>query len=240
MRWPTCLGTLSMLLIVACDGVGPASGRGPMTSPSPASAVAACPDWQDASYQQGSLERDVDGDGMPDTVRLSVDRSAPRGCKAFVVVRTRQGDLVAPIGDENIPFNLGLPSLNNLVEIDGRDGAEVVADITAGASTAFAGVFSAAGGELRRMRFASDSMPEGDLFPYGGSVGHLESSDCARKGMVVISAATPRGRRYQLERRFFSVQGARLILEEKDRLRIDIRDLEDFPEFAGPPFVSCD
>jgi hypothetical protein len=90
------------------------------------------------------------------------------------------------------------------------------------------------------MRFAGDAMPQGDLFPYGGSVGHLESSDCASKRRVVVSAATPSGRRYQLERRFFAVHGTRLILEATDRLLVDIRDLDDYPEFAGPPFVSCD
>jgi hypothetical protein len=229
---------LWLLLLAACEsGTEITSEVGPAPSPTP---THACADEAGAIPKEGSLEGDVDGDGTPDIVTLLVNETGAPGCKAFVVVDTADEDLLTPIADENIEFALGFPTLNLLAEIDDQPGMEVVVDVTAGASTAFAGVFSASGGALDRIRLEADALGYGDLFPYGGSVGHLEASDCAPDGGVVVSVATPKGKRYQLKRSFFSFTGPKLGLEDTERRRIDINDLQRFPEFAGPPFASCD
>ena len=189
MRRLTSSSLLWVFLFVACDGgAEPASRADPAPTPSP---THACADGSGAVPKEGSLEGDVDGNGASDVVSLLVNENGSRGCKAFVVVDTATEDLLAPIVDENIAFSLGFPTLNALVQIDDRPGKEVVVDVTAGASTSFAGIFSAGGDALERIRLESDALPYGDLFPYGGSVGHLEASDCAPDGGVVVSAATP-------------------------------------------------
>ena len=238
MRRLVSIYVLLLLLPAACDGgTEPASRADPAPAPTPADS---CADETGAVRKEGTLEGDVDGDGEPDIITLLVNETGSRGCKAFVVVDTATEDLLVPIADENIEFSLGFPTLNVLAEIDDRPGMEVVVDITAGASTAFAGVFSAAGDSLERIRVDAEALPYGDLFPYGGSVGHLEGSDCAPGGGVVISVATPAGKRYRLERSFFTFSGPALEHGDSDRRRIDIEALQRFPEFAGPPFASCD
>jgi hypothetical protein len=233
---------LSIVLSVACDeGAATPRSAAPARRPSATPAeTEACPNRDDARVEPGSLRGDVDGDGADDVVRIAVDEEGAPGCMAFIVVETSDGELVAPIADENMEFSLGFPALNTLAEIDREPGSEVVVDVTAGASTAFAGVFTSLDGRLERMRIKGDPLGYGELFPYGGSVGHLESSDCARAGGVVVSVATPLADRYELTRSFFSIAGPTLTLEDTQRLRLELRELQDFPEFAGLPFASCD
>lgn len=252
MRGLGCL-CLSIVFLVACDEgsatprptptptqqSSPAATATPTQDPTPA-VTEACPNHDQARVEPGSLRGDVDGDGSDDVVRVAVDEDGALGCMAFVVVETSGGELVAPIADENIEFSLGLPALNTLAEIDGRPGSEVVVDVTAGASTAFAGIFTSLDGRLERMRIKGDPLGYGELFPYGGSVGHLESSDCAPDGSVVVSVAVPLAAGYELTRSFFSIAGPSLTLEDTQRVRIELRELQEFPEFAGLPFASCD
>jgi hypothetical protein len=233
---------VSILFPLACDeGVATPRSTAPTRRPSPTpTETEVCPNRDDARVEPGSLRGDVDGDGGEDVVRIAVDEGGAPGCLAFVAVETSRGELVAPIRDENMDFSLGFPALNTLAEIDGRPGSEVVVDVTAGASTAFAGVFTSLAGRLERMRIKGDPLGYGELFPYGGSVGHLESSDCARDGGIVVSVATAFASRYELKRNFFSIAGPSLTLEDTQRVRIELRELQDFPEFAGLPFASCD
>lgn len=235
MRLLVVLCVLTILLAACRDDAEIVSRSAPTPTP-----TQPCAGETGAVPKEGALDGDVDGDGVSDTVTLLVNETGAPGCKAFVVVDTATEDLLSPITDENIDFTLGFPALNVLAEIDGRPGREVVVDVTAGASTSFAGVFSAADGFLQRVRLVGDALPYGDLFPYGGSVGHLEGSDCAPRGGVVVSVATPQGKRYRLERSFLMFSGANLNLEDTERRRIDIKDLQQYPEFAGPPFASCD
>ncbi|MEA2517332.1 MAG: hypothetical protein QOG16_1170, partial [Actinomycetota bacterium] len=128
-------------------------------------------------------------------------------------------------------------------------GVEIVVNVEMGASTQFAALFMLTNEGLVPMGlkgkgpgpFASDL---GDLFPFGGSVGHLDAVDCTDEGDVVMSAAIPSGDSadaYEVERRFFRVQGSKLVLD-KDRTRVEVVDaagVDEFPEFSGSPFLSC-
>jgi hypothetical protein len=233
-----------VLSVAACDGEDPSRGAS-ATTPSPsvtpadggcrnAPAVADKPQ----SVRQRGLAGDVDGDGSTDRVRLAVDPRARPGCRAFVVVETADDLLLSPIEERDLQVELGFPILDSLVGVDERAGAEIVVRITAGASTEFAGLFTVANGILERVRLNG---PHGSLFPTGGSVGHLEASNCGPNGAVVISSATARGRRYVLERRFYFFEGTKLVEDESltERRRISADALTSFPEFKAPPFSMC-
>jgi hypothetical protein len=92
--------------------------------------------------------------------------------------------------------------------------------------------------------FAED-LARDDLLAFGGSVGHLEAVDCDANGDVVISVALPEGNTaeaYEVERRFFTSAGAKIVLvrSRTERHTVDATGIDDFPEFAGSPFGSCD
>jgi hypothetical protein len=191
-----------------------------------------------ASLRRGRLAGDVDGDGSTDQVSLSVDADARPGCRAFVVVQTAEARLIAPIEERDLQVDLGFPVLDSLVGVDDRAGGEIVVRITAGASTEFAGLFTVVDDAFERVRLNG---PHGNLFPSGGSVGHLEASNCGPDGAVVISTATARGRWYLLERRFYSFEETRLVENESltERRRISPDALASYPEFGTPPFSLC-
>jgi hypothetical protein len=191
----------------------------------------------------GVLTGDVDGDGTQDRVFVAVDQGGPVGCQAFVGVETPGGVLSAPIAEEEIPFDVGLPTLNVLAPIDGLTGIDVVVDINAGASTGFAGVFSAGEGDLARVTVEGDEPATNDLFAYGGSVGHIDASDCTEDGFVVRSTATVRqgGDVYDVVRRFYIPAGTTLQPNTAltERTTRTLEQLTAFPEFAVAPFTNC-
>jgi hypothetical protein len=234
-----------VLSVAACDGDDPSSAPnaipaslGPSeehgsTCPN-ASTVADNP----APRRRGHLTGDVDGDGSIDRISLAVDADARPGCRAFVVVQTAEGRLIAPIQERELQVDLGFPVLESIVGVDDRAGGEIVVRVAAGASTEFAGLFTVADDALERVRLNG---PHGNLFPSGGSVGHLEASNCGPDGGVVISTATTRGRRYALERRFYFFEGTSLVENESfaERRRVSPDALASFPEFGAPPFSMC-
>jgi hypothetical protein len=234
-----------LLSVAACDGESRAPGPNairPSPSP-PREHGTGCPNGSTAADNRGSLRRgrlagDVDGDGSTDQISLAVDADARPGCRAFVVVQTAEARLIAPIGERHLEIDLGFPVLDSLVGVDHRVGGEIVVRIAAGASTEFAGLFTVVDDALERVRLNG---PHGNLFPSGGSVGHLEASNCGPDGAVVISIATARGRRYVLERRFHFFEETSLVEEESlaERRRISPDALASFPEFGAPPFSLC-
>jgi hypothetical protein len=245
LRWAAAVICAFVLSAAACDGEGrPLRTSATTPSPSPTrgtgiacrneSAIANDP----ASLRRGGLAGDVDGDGARDRVSVAVDPHARSGCRAFVVVRTADARLVAPIEERDVQVDLGFPVLDSLVGVDDRAGGEIVVRITAGASTEFAGLFTVVDGDLERVQLNG---PHGNLFPSGGSVGHLEASNCGPDGSVVISTATARGRRYVVERRFYFFEETSLVENESltARRRISPGALASFPEFGTPPFSMC-
>ena len=218
----------------------------PVESPSAAS-VADCAgvDPGDALHRvSGPMIGDVDGDGAPDHVYLTLDAAAPEGCRAFVFV-SGVAAFAAPIQDWDPAAGLSSPSLNRLVQIDGRPGAEIVVNLAAGASTQFVGAWSGFGGDLQRIvagdRAGDPSTGGGSLFAFGGSVGHLEAVDCTTVAEVVISSAIPKGARYQVDRRFYNPEGASLKLNvaKTEHPIVSAERVNDFPEFGASPFGTC-
>ena len=194
-----------------------------------------------SARKPGMLAGDVIGDGSQDRIFIAEDPRGEGPCRAFVVAETSRGELAAPIDAGDIPFELGMPALGGFAEVDSVAGFEIMVDIVVGASTQFAGLFTVRGDGLVRMHIEGSEPPAADLFPYGGSVGHVEASDCDPEASdrVVISAAIPAEDRYTLERKFYRVAGSDFVPEESELHTVRFRELNDFPEFLGSPFGSC-
>jgi hypothetical protein len=250
--------TIALVLVPACgnsSSTDPQTARTPSgakvrstpRASSPSDAAAECPNEADVTSVPsarigGSLHGDVDGDGSPDEVSLAFDQKAARGCQAFLIVEGADEPRVLAIESFDPAFGLPQPRLNTLAEVDAVPGREVVVDLVTGASTQFVGLFTMTGGALARVVVEGDEFPTDDLFPYGGSVGHLEASNCAGDaGMVVVSTATPRGDDYQVTRRFFSFEGStpRIEPSSTERERVALEDLGRFPEYESSPFGGC-
>jgi hypothetical protein len=183
---------------------------------------------------------DVDGDGRSDRVYLIVDPSAEPGCRAFVVVRSRDRLSAAALDDSLISFELGFPRLNSLPAIDSEPGLEIVVDVAQGASTSFVEVLTFSQGRPAPVRPALISGIPAGLFAHGGSVGHLDAVDC-RRGLVMVSSAAARSRGYLVTRRFLEPHGSRWLLRPSLTQRNTIRpqQIGRFEEFSAPPFASC-
>jgi hypothetical protein len=221
----------------------PSVETSPVEEPSPDATTAPdCPNQDSVTSnpeatRPRSAEGDIDGDGTSDTVGLAVDSQGPPGCRAFVVVETTNGDLIEEIDDPELSTELGFPAVEGIVSVDDLPGDEVVVRITAGASTAFSGLFTVHEGVLTRVRVARGNI-NGDLFASGGSVGHIEGADC-ENGRVVVSLALPAGKGYELTRTMFEFEGAQLLPIDKERSQVSAGELDQFPEFTGPPFAHC-
>lgn len=231
-----------------------------VTAPSPPplpSQTPVCPNQRAAIdderlREDGDLTGDVDGDGADDDIFIVTDRSGALGCKSFLVVDTGSARLSVPADPSEAERALPVPSLSSLVEIDRDPGAEVIVNIETGASTQLVGAFTVHAGILKRITIEGEGpgpfsaeLAHDDLFAFGGSVGHIEAVDCGEEGFVIISAAIPEGARadrYEVERRFFRVEGAALTLEEEmtETHTVDGTDLVALPEFRGSPFLGCD
>lgn len=185
----------------------------------------------------GRLSGDIDGDGSAEEVLLYRDEEGDPGCEAFLVAG-RNG-AVHPVIQEGMTSGSGLPNLLGMAQIDGRPGLDVVVRLLAGASTEFVGVFSAAGGELERLR-VEDSSGSGDLFAYGGGVAHLDAIDCDEEGRVIVSSAVSEdGDGYTYTRTVYEYDGGALVPVETSEVVVAAEDIPDLPEFAGSPFGSC-
>ncbi|HEX2240093.1 MAG TPA: hypothetical protein VHJ82_02975 [Actinomycetota bacterium] len=216
----------------------------PVAEPSPSPV---CPNHSAVVSDEGlwskdRLAADVDADGRDDDIALAVDESGPQGCQVFVVVRTSAA--VAAVGIDQAGMTVlraaGIPRLAQAADIDNRSGAEVVVDLIAGASTVHAAIFSMGSGVLERLLIEGDGPETADLFPYGGSVGHIEASDCAGVGQIVVSRAVPRGRNsYLVTRRFYRTEGSSAEPSGEEQHGVAAGQIDKFPEYRTSPFGSC-
>ena len=202
-----------------------------------------------AARTVSTLRGDIDGDDTDDEVFVVNDDAATAGCKAFLVVAAGGTTYSAPIDPSGNPRSLPVPSLNSLANVGVEPGAEIVVNIETGASTQFVGLFTLTDEGLERMTVdgaGPGPFPAGeDLFPFGGSVGHMEAVTCISRDIVIMAAAVPSGntaKRYEVERRFFLVEGTTLSLDDGSIERHTVKgaELDRFPEFASSPFVGCD
>jgi hypothetical protein len=190
-----------------------------------------------ATWRDGRLRGDVDGDGIRDEVFIA-DGAGEPGCRLFLVARVAGVILSAPIPpQEGAPSGLGLPSLSGLAEIDGRPGLDVYLTVLAGASTSFLTVFSAGSGKLSVLDLEGGEF--GALFPTGGSAGHAEASDCLHRRVAITKATPARGDRWNAERSFFRLRGDRFVKDEKPPTLLRNVKLNALPEFRGTPFGNC-
>jgi hypothetical protein len=205
-----------------------------------AAAASPCPAHPATQGQvRSSFVGDVDGDGAPDRVFVSVDADARPRCALHLVVVPRSGRpllarLRPPALDRYSLRTSGWPRVVELVDIDERPGAEIVFTDHAGASTAFLGVFTVRRGRLVGMRLPPGS---GNVFavspgPYFGSV------DCIG-GLVVSTTAELRGAWVLVDRRFYRVTGDAFRLVQARRFRL--RPGQDLPTTPASirPFHLC-
>jgi hypothetical protein len=204
---------------------------------------------------EGVLTGDIDGDDTEDTIYLATDSAATdaaadAGCRSFLIATTETTIYSAPVDPSGNP-RATEPSLNSLIQLDFEPGREIVVNLEAGASTQFVGVFKVTAEGIERITldgrgpgpFAQE-LARDNLFPFGGSVGHLEAVDCLNPGLIVMSAAIPMGDsadRYEVERRFFRLDGTVLKLhpESTEVHEVEGLTVDRFREFAGSPFLSC-
>jgi hypothetical protein len=242
---------LAILVAGACTDA-PRRAR-PQSTPAPSrpegAALPQCDNRVDvlskaAPRESGRISADLDGRGGSELAWITVTRTAHDDCRAWLVVEGSAGRIAAPIAGTD-PFalaSLGLPALNGAVTIDRQPGTEILVDVTAGASTTFVGVFAVHRESVVRIAVVGRGAPPGNLFPYGGSVGHLDAVDCAGEGSVVATRAQAGARRYLVSRHYFAATGsvwrARPALTKRARARF--AELESrWPEFGSSPFLSC-
>ena len=252
---PIELGLFALLAFAAC------SQGEPTTAPTPAgsSPVAASPSAADSSGLQsrcpnqnvvlssgeragGEVEGDVDGDGAADLAYVVRDESGDAGCQTFLVVETDDGILAAPTEEPGVSYALPAPRVNSLVQVDGSGGLEVLVDLEQGASTQFLGMFKVTASALEKVRIAGGSA-YGDLFPYGGSVGHIEASNCTEEAGadVLIAQAIANATDYSIRTVLYELRGTVLRpLPRSEQPPIAIgTDVESSDGFSSSPFGDC-
>ena len=200
---------------------------------------------------EGVLTGDVDADETDDTIYIATDDEAEAGCRSFVVIAADGTIYSAPLDPTGTADALDEPRLRSVIQLDHEPGQEIVVHIGSGASTEFVGVMKVTAEGLEWITrlgrapgpFAQD-LGHGNLFASGGSVGHLDAIDCLGPELIVMSAAIPIGdsaETYEVERRFFRLNGTKLTLQPDATEVHEVEGLtvERFREFAGSPFGSC-
>jgi hypothetical protein len=253
--------TVVMLVIafasIACTETD--ADPAPATSPrsrAPTTGAAACPN-EDAVARNDDLRSggvfsgDVTGDGSEDRVSIRLDPEGASRCAAFLVVDSGDSVMAEPIAGVGSEGAFSDPTLNSLAEINREGGLEVVVNEAAGASTQFVGVFTLDGDGLARVMEKGGEAElwtgaSQGLFPFGGSVSHIEAVDCAGGGVVVTRATPAEGRgamergTYAVVRRVLEIEGATLTTADIVRAKAPIDELaERFSEFETSPFGSC-
>lgn len=190
----------------------------------------------------GEVSGDVDGDGSDDVVFVVRDESSPPGCQTFLVAETAEGVLSTPTEEPDIAYALQAPRVNSLAQIDGDGGLEILVDLEQGASTQFLGMFKVESGALQKVRIGGGSA-YGDLFPYGGSVGHIEASNCAETpgADVLIASATPNATDYTIRTVLYEMRETTLVpLPRSEQPPISTGpDVELREGFDSSPFGDC-
>jgi hypothetical protein len=193
---------------------------------------------------QRGLVADFDGRDGRERAWVARVGGAPDECAAWLVVAGSTGRAAAPIAgtDPVTSSAFGFPSLHGAAPIDDAPGLEILVDVGAGASTTFLAVFTASGGELRKVDASGRGAPADDLFAYGGSVGRLSAVDCSG-GLVVVSRADAGARNYRVVRRYYAPAGPewRALPARTERGVAAPRSLgRRWPEFESSPFLSCE
>jgi len=185
---------------------------------------------------------DVDGDGSDDVAFVVRDDSGTAGCQTFLVAETAEGVLSLPTDEPDVSYALQAPRVNSLAQVDGSKGLEILVDLEQGASTQFLGMFKVNDGALQKVRIGGGS-PYGNLFPYGGSVGHIEASNCTegQGADVLIAIATPNATDYTIRTVWYEMRGATLIpLPRSEQPPISTgSDVELSEGFDSSPFGDC-
>ena len=244
---------MAFLVLVSCSGDPEPPARARATTTPSASVTGAptptgtptppCgPEIEAGERLPGALEGDVDGDGRIDDVFLVRSETAAPECRTLLVVESELGTYAVSTEDPSTPYSLLQPRLNRLAYVDDVGGAEVLVDVESGASTQFLGMFTIVAGILERVQLEGDS-GLGDLLPYGGSVGHIEASNCPLDRVedqdVVIAVATPRGPRYLIERTYYDLDGATLVPVAREEERLPVEALSQEHDYVTSPFGSC-
>lgn len=258
MRQLWCLLCSAIVLLAACGGddrtpdsqttpsAESQASSTPEASPSPSELPVPpemCEGQQEivsdpAARIGGELSGDVTGDGVEDIVSIA-SGTGDADCSTFVVVEAGSEVLSVPLAQEGSAPSNGFPRVNTLVQIDSEPGLEIVVDVLAGASTSFTAVFGFGTGTLARYEIEGRD-PYADMFPTGGSVGHLEATDCMGAARVVISLAVPGGDGYDLRRNFYAVAEGRFTKDGVEKIALDDQqDLEAYQEFIATPFGTC-
>lgn len=246
-RRDTCLVALLLCIVFAAScRDGSTTGSSASMSPQVIGARR-CPDAAKVVTDPelrapGGATADLDGDGEEEKIFIARDDDAQAGCAEFLVAHGATKTAVATLAQPGLDTSAvgAVPTILTVAQVDGRPGLDVVVNLVAGASTQFAGVYSMAGGELERVRVKGDLPEADDLFPYGGSVGHIEASDCTPGGAVVVSQAVPdTTRRYDVTRRFLRFDGQAWRVDRTQRREMPLDNLSRLPEFATGPFAHC-
>jgi hypothetical protein len=182
---------------------------------------------------------DIDGHGGPDPIFVVADEQGAPGCAGFVVVDLGTEPVSAAVSLPEIDPRFGFPSFNSTADINDLPGEEVVVNVMAGASTQFVSVYTFDGAALVEVSFEKAVGETAGVFGFGGSVGHVEAVDCVPDSRVVVSSATPKGRRYALSRLFLDPRGAVWSAVGAERSIGSLRQVTNNPEFAGSPFLNC-
>ncbi len=230
------------VLLGACSGDAQSEARNePTATPE---ADWACPNQEavveDVSLRAGSAQQgDVDGDGETDSVAVHYDPQGEPGCQAFAVAEMWYGTLSSPLPTWREDFGLPMPTLNDLAEVDGEPGEEIVVNMGTGASTQFVGIVVYDIGALRQVTTDVPGQTAPGMFGFGGSVGHMEAVDCVPGGGIIASMAVPDGNVYRVERTVYEFVGAELVREDREVERVPVQEIDRFPEYAASPFGSC-
>lgn len=195
--------------------------------------------------RRGRMRGDVNADGEQDVVWIAAATRDGR-CRYFVKAdfgddrdrKRLRGDRFVFRNHSRVMAMIGVDT------VPGRDFGVVTGQ---GASTTFAKLFTVRANKIREMDVHGAGAPDGDAFPYGGSVGFQFASDCARNrpdGQVIYSEAVlnDAGTHYRVKRRWFQAIGTDLerTTEPTDKRRIRAENLhERLYEFSTSPFGSC-
>ncbi len=184
----------------------------------------------------------MDGDGTNEEVWVAIDPDAASvPCSAFVVVRSQDGNFRSTALAFEEFSGPGFPRLHGLIDMNVLPGYEIVVDVAAGASTQFIAMYAVSGNLVVQILPTGSKQPTAGLFGYGGSVGHIDAIDCI-EGHIVVSTAVPSGdgAEYLVKRKDFQPQGLVLVPGGKaQKDRVDLEELDTYPEFASSPLGSC-
>jgi hypothetical protein len=240
------IGRLALAVVMLVPATACVGERG--ASPAPPAVVEQDTDCSNeitaiAAGTGETLEGDVTGDGGADRVSLVVDHDGERGCQIFVVVEGQERHVLAVGGDQTLEISadsVSQPRLQDLVDVDGRDGLEIAVVLLTGASTELVALFSMGGGDLARLEIEGGETL-GNLLPLGGSVAHNNNVVCDERGRLVLVTATEQEGAYRVARTPFLAEEDSLLadLSETKSRTVPSEDLAEVKGLGAPAFDGC-